>query len=90
MVAEKQREKSALRSQYRELLKAIETDNPGSEVKNWSMIETNVLLHEITERRISAIPTWPFDTAILSRFTAILLSVTAILVAAALRHFLPF
>jgi hypothetical protein len=38
----------------------------------------SVIVLEIAERRVSSIPTWPFDTGVLGRLFAIVLSVTAI------------
>jgi hypothetical protein len=88
MVAEKQHEKAVHRAEYRKLLKEIRDGSP-PHAGDVSRLEA-ILMHDLTEKRISAIPTWPFDTSILGRLTAILLSVTAIILSAGLRDFLKF
>ena len=38
-----------------------------------------MLAQDLFERKVSAISTWPFDTAVLREFTVIIVSVIAIL-----------
>lgn len=85
MFEEKQRIKAQQRAEFRRLTSGNGLSPPGSS----SRIEL-ILLHEVNERRIGAIPTWPFDTGIIGRFVAILLSVIAILISTILKDFLRF
>ncbi len=51
----------------------------------WKLIGTDIL-----EKRISAARTWPFDTSMIGRFVAVVLSVTAALMVAVVRDLLRF
>ena len=42
---------------------------------------TNIMTLDVTKKEIESIPTWPFDSSILSRLAAIILTVTATLLA---------
>ena len=96
MSTEKRQAQAATLAQYRDLLgsmgdleKDAGADDDRSVSKRIIRLE-RIEMFEISERRVAAIPTWPFDTAILSRLTIILLSVAATLLAAGLRDFLRF
>ena len=69
-------------------------DQPDSERAHDSgatMIEVRKLLsHQLMEQKASSIASWPFDTGIVGRFTAIVLSVTAILLSTLIRQLLHF
>lgn len=49
-----------------------------------------LLTLETTKREVASISTWPFDTHILGRFAAIVISIVAILLAGAIRSILHF
>ena len=87
MVRERQRAQALARSQYTRLAQG--QDNPGSDGSDTMMAEVRNILADLRDafrldmedRRIAAIPTWPFDTRILGRLAVIVLSVMAILLA---------
>ncbi len=79
MHEEKLREQKSHLEEYNVLLQSLKAGANASGQEREGRLEA-LLFHEITERRIAAIPTWPFDTGILGRFAAIFLSVTAILI----------
>lgn len=56
------------------------SDNPSSDASEASLSRIEKLLAlEVNERKVAAIQTWPFDTKVLGRLVAIILSVIAIL-----------
>ncbi|TLY13960.1 MAG: hypothetical protein E6K84_03205 [Thaumarchaeota archaeon] len=80
MQQEKRLEQSRIREQFNELAK--KRDNPGHEDSRDVLTRMERLLTiQMLEQKVSAVPTWPFDTSILGRFFAITLSVAAILIA---------
>ncbi len=83
MQQEKQREQASVRSQFNALTDASNNphlDGPESVLIPLKTLVTFEVL-KLNERRVSAMPTWPFDTRILSRFAAIILSVITIILA---------
>jgi len=76
----KRLEQSRIREQFNQL--ANSADSPVHEDSRDALtrIEKLLVVH-ILDRKVSAVPTWPFDTGILGRFFAITLSVAAILIA---------
>ena len=79
MLNEKRREQRSHLEEYNDLLQSFKSKGGESGLGKEGRLEA-LLFHEITERRIAAIPTWPIDAGILGRFAAIFLSVTAILI----------
>ncbi|MBI3859819.1 MAG: hypothetical protein HY296_06260 [Thaumarchaeota archaeon] len=79
MLEEKQREQKLHLEEYNRLLQSFKEGGNPPERRGEGRLDA-LLLHEITGRRIAAIPTWPFDTGIIGRLAAILLSVSAILI----------
>ena len=63
-------------------VKMFETPNPsGSEAGSiYGKEASDILAYDIVERRVARIYTWPFDTGILGRFAAVLLSVFAAII----------
>ena len=60
----------------------LEPDSPGPGDSQTALQEIKKLLAiQILDHKASAIPTWPFDTGTLGRFTAIILSVVTVLIA---------
>lgn len=80
MVQAKQRAQAALRTQFSELW--IGSGNPGGEASPGtpSRVE-RLLMLDMAQRQAAALPTWPFDTRILGRLAAIILSLIAIVLA---------
>jgi len=80
---------SRIRSQLNELAnragKSASEQENGAAVGVWRLIGTDIL-----DKRISTARTWPFDTSILGRFFAVVLSVTAALLVAVVRDLLRF
>jgi hypothetical protein len=87
MVNEKKLEQKALGEKLIEAINSQNTfTNKGAEsslaeVKEILINLTKVLTIDTTKEEVANIPTWPFDTQILSRLSAIIFSVTAILIA---------
>ncbi len=79
MLNEKRHEQKSHLEEYNSLLQSFKLKDSTPGLGREGRLEA-LLFHEMTERRIAAIPTWPFDTGILGRFAAIFLSVTAILI----------
>lgn len=76
----KRLEQSWIREQFNQLTE--KPGNPGHEDSQGVLARIEKLLTiQMLDQKVSAIPTWPFDTSILSRFVAIILSVVAILTA---------
>ena len=80
MQQEKRLEQSRIREQFNRLAK--KPDNAGHEDPGDILTRMEKLLTiQMLDQKVSAVPTWPFDTSILGRFFAITLSVAAILIA---------
>ena len=80
MQQEKRLEQSRIREQFNQLAK--KPDNAGHEDPGDILTRMEKLLTiQILDQKVSAVPTWPFETSILGRFFAITLSVAAILIA---------
>ena len=76
----KRLEQMSIRKQL--ALITVELDGPGPGDSQTSLQEIKKLMAiQILDHKASAIPTWPFDTGMLGRFTAIILSVVTILIA---------
>jgi hypothetical protein len=87
MLQEKQRERRALRDQILSTRRKPLSgggDAPAeslAEIKDTLSKLTTALALDATRSEIEAIPTWPFDTGILSKFAVIIISVLTILIA---------
>ncbi len=80
MIQVKRREQLLLRNQFSETFRAF--TNPGPEDMRQILIRmANMHAFEATEKKVASIATWPFDTAILGRLTAIILAVMATIIA---------
>ncbi|QQG48750.1 MAG: hypothetical protein HY247_00025 [archaeon] len=51
--------------------------------------QSDIMKAELLDRKVAAMGTWPFDTSIIGRLIAILLSVTAILLSSYLKSIIP-
>ena len=91
MVQAKQRGLASIRKQLEQLVKTSNPDGEptGSELSVLKDLRAMMTL-ESAERRVSALPTWPIDTSILSRLLAIVLSFTAIMLARIVQLLLRF
>ena len=89
MLEGKQREQSSIRSRFSQLVNASNTSE--SEVSQSSVAYLkNLFMFEVLktdERRVTAMPTWPFDTRVLGRLAAIVLTVVAIIIARVIQLF---
>jgi hypothetical protein len=80
MLAEKNREKTGLRSRIAEIASTADEGKP--EAGNRELSDLKYLLaYRTLSGEVSKMPTWPFETGRLERFLAIFLSVTSILIA---------
>jgi hypothetical protein len=80
MLQAKQRAQTELRTQFSELWRG--SSNPGGEASSGALSRVErLLMLEIAKREAAALPTWPFDTRILGRLAAIILSLIAIVLA---------
>ncbi len=80
MLAHKQQELAVARSKLVRLL--TESNNTGSETPRTSLEDLKSLFRiDMARKEISSLPTWPFDTSILRRLIAIVLSLAVILLA---------
>ena len=87
MLEVKHREQEALRMLLREVIqKPIEARTQGSELSLSDLGETlnrltTVLMFGVIKGEVVEIPTWPFDTQILGRLSAMILSIITIIIA---------
>ena len=87
MLEEKTREQRVVRKQifsFRDKASAGDRDSTAEhlvDIKDTLADLATALTLEVTKKEIESIPTWPFDTAILSRLAAIIISVATILIA---------
>jgi hypothetical protein len=86
MIEAKKMEQEMLRNELFTLVQDTKDADPEdpesmSEIKNALTRLTSVLTVEVTKDEVDDIPTWPFDTEILSRLLALSLSVAAVIVA---------
>ena len=80
MQTAKRLEQSSIREQFNQIVKNSDEKDRGDPQGALFRIE-KLLAIQMLDQKASATATWPLDTSILSRFTAIILSVVAILVA---------
>jgi hypothetical protein len=72
----------------------IHTDSPKGESASLDDVRTELARLtdlqqlEVLDRKISALPTWPFDIQVVSKFITIVLSVTAVLLSRVITGFL--
>ena len=89
MLEGKQREQSSIRSRFSQLVNA--SNSSESEVSQSSAAYLkNLFMFEVLktdDRRVTAMPTWPFDTRVLGRLAAIVLTVVAIIIARVIQLF---
>ena len=82
----KGKEMAALRARFKETRESSEhtavagPDNSLSDLRETLTHLTNVLIFDVSKNEVNSIPSWPFDTTILSRFAVVLLSVSAIVI----------
>ncbi len=79
MIQVKQEEEASLRMRTAQLMLAPK-DQGGQESQVFLRME-ELLRLQVLEARISKIPTWPFETRVVERLLAIILSVVAIMLA---------
>jgi hypothetical protein len=95
MIEAKKNEQQKIREKFNNIIKRVEEEkiSGNSETNMLSKIDTllEVLIINITMKESSTIPTWPIDLPILSRFTAMIFSVIAIILAnIIMRRFIQF
>ena len=94
MVAEKRRAIDAARSKTGTVFAPPSLGNPTSEpslheVRELLLRTHGILLHREEERRLETMPTWPFETRVVTRIAAITLTgVVAVLGRALVDYFL--
>ena len=76
----KRLEQSRIREQFNQLANSAGSPDHEDSRDALTRIE-KLLIVRMLDQKVSAVPTWPFDTGILGRFFAITLSVAAILIA---------
>ncbi len=88
MLQQKKLEKEKLEQKLTQIFENPTEANPPSALTQALILDT--LRLDMMKREISSIAVWPVDTQILGRLITVILTVIAILVAAALRTFLHF
>jgi len=87
MTTQRRKEQSFLREWFNKILG--ETNPPGSERREGSLVEVSKLLSELRgvmvldmlRGDVAETPTWPFDTVIIRRFVVLVSSITTSLIA---------
>ena len=79
MQMSKRLEQASIRRQLSQLTTKLGDPRGEDHQESLPRIE-KLLAIQIMDRKVSSIPTWPFDTGMLGRFAAIILSVVAILI----------
>lgn len=80
MVEAQRMHRAAVAADFKQLLANPMEDGSAPEGITLADLK-RVLTHDILERKVSAISTWPFEKGVLSQFTVVIVSVIAILVA---------
>jgi hypothetical protein len=91
MQAEKRRLQRDMGARYSRLTESVSPDNSNAsldDVRNSITRLTDLQQLEMLDRKVSSLPTWPFDIQVVSKFITIVLSVTAVLLSRVITGFL--
>ena len=89
MLSEKQGSQQRVRRDFARLVEDPEALGKGDPAAEMSEVR-KLISYQLIEQKANSIASWPFDTGVVGRFTAILLSVTAILLSTIIREVLHF
>lgn len=89
MREEKLREQGLIDKKFIQMRNALNLEG-GPNSMEYQKMANEMIAFDIVQRRVASIPTWPFDTSIIQRFVAIVLSVTAILLSRLIQMGLHF